>query len=82
MNLSLPPFFALIPYGLVLAVLAVFSLINVSHLLRHGGHFAAGLFFSALYLAGALMIVYFTWQLLPIVDWNAPLNLGIPTFTL
>lgn len=76
MNLSLPPFIALIPYGLILAVIGFFSLVNISHLLRYGSRLSIGAFFTVIYLIGVLVILGLTWQMLPLVSWAESLGFG------
>jgi hypothetical protein len=82
MNFAFPPFFLLIPYGLILAVIAFFSLVNISHLLRYGPRLSGGAFLSVFYLIGVCLLVYATYQLLPMVNWTDPLNFSIPLPTL
>jgi hypothetical protein len=82
MNFAFPPFFLLIPYGLILAAIAFFSLVNMSHLLRYGPRFSGGAFLIVLYLIGVCAIVYLTYQLLPMVSWTEPLGFSIPLPTL
>lgn len=75
MNLVLPPYILLIPFALVALVSLFFSLVDVSHLLRYGARNAVGFMATFLYVAGAAIIVFLTWQRLPDIVWTDPMNL-------
>jgi len=78
--LSLPPIVLLIPYALFMLGFVFFSFANVISLSKYGARNAIGLMTSFLFLCGAAVIVFMTWQSLAAVDWLAAVPLvAIPT---
>ncbi len=78
--ISFPPFFLLIPYGLLLAVMAFFALVDIVSLARFGARNWVGLLASFIFIAGAAFILYVTWNLLADVSWTTPMPLmSIPS---
>lgn len=77
MNVAIPPILALIPVALALAVIVLFSLINIIHLLRYGLYVFGGAFLTVVYVIGVLVIFGLTLHFLPAVSWMEPMNLGL-----
>lgn len=73
--ISIPPYFLLIPYGVVLAVFAFFALANVVSLAKYGARNWVGFLATFVFVCGTAVIGFFTWQALSAVDWTAPLPL-------
>ncbi|OGL78726.1 hypothetical protein A3F28_02540 [Candidatus Uhrbacteria bacterium RIFCSPHIGHO2_12_FULL_57_11] len=69
MSLSL----ILIPYGLLLAIFAIFSIVSLLHLVRYGSRTFFSFFVTFIYLAGTVLLLYSTATLLADTDWTAPL---------
>ena len=62
-------------YLLFLAVWLIFSLIALYHLLRFG-HVNSATFFTAFfYLAGSVMLLFFSYQYLIPIDWSVGLTI-------
>ena len=79
MSLSL----ILIPYGLLLAIFAIFSIVSLLHLVRYGSRTFFSFFVTFIYLAGTVLLLYSTAFLLSDVDWATSLiqlESSTPTF--
>ena len=70
--ISLPPFFLLIPYGLIVLAMVFFAVVDVVSLARYGARNWVGLLTSFVYIAGASLIMFLTWQALSNVSWLTP----------
>jgi hypothetical protein len=79
--IGFPFAFVLIPYGLVVLFFALFAVINVYHLVHYGATTGVSFVVTFLFLAGAVFIMFFTWQALAGVDWGREVNLAIPFLT-
>lgn len=79
--LGFPFAFVLIPYGLVILFFALFAVINVYHLVHYGATTGVSFVVTFLFLAGAVFIMFFTWQALVGVDWGREVHLAIPFLT-
>ncbi len=77
--LSLSFALVLIPYGLALLFFALMALVNVYHLIHYGATTAISFVVTFLFLAGAVFILFFTWQALQNVDWNRAITIEVPT---
>jgi len=61
-------------YLLFLAVWLIFSLIALYHLLRFGQVNFATFFAAFFYLAGSVMLLFFSYQYLSPIDWSVGLT--------
>ena len=68
----------LIPYGLIIAVVAVFAAFNLRHLIEHGPTVRVSYGVTLTFLAGVAVILILTWQGLGRVDWRQPISLTPP----
>lgn len=68
-NFDIQLFWILIPYLLFLAVFLIFSLINFYHILRWGGYTFVGFMATFIYLAGAILLIFQTYDILKTIDW-------------
>ena len=78
--ISFPLAFALIPYGIVLLFFIIFSLINITHLIRYGATTGVSLFMTFIFLAGAVIILFVSWQILGTINWGQPIVFSLPGF--
>lgn len=78
----MPLYFLLIPYGIVLLVISIFSLVNLYHYFRFSSVTIVSFLAGFGYVAGLALIAYFTAALLVDVDWTLPINfsLGPPLY--
>jgi len=63
----------LVPYGLFLLVFIIFSLVNLYHILRWGGYTFVGFVATFIFLAGAILCLFSTYEHLKIIDWQTPI---------
>jgi hypothetical protein len=71
---SIPPFVMLIPYAAVLLGTVFFSIFNISNLIKYGARNWIGLSATFIYVCGMAFILFYTWQLLPDVEWRQPIQ--------
>jgi len=76
MNIEIPQYVILIPYGLLLLGVAFFTLVNIVNLVRYGARNWIGLTATFVYLSGAAIILFFTWDALKAVEWASTIPLG------
>ncbi len=69
----------LVPYGLILAIVAVFAVFNLHHLIEHGATTRLSYAVTLTFLVGVTAILLLTWQGLSRVDWRQPISLTPPT---
>lgn len=74
----MPLVLILLPYGILLAIFAIFSAINLFHIIRFGSLTFASFFATFLFLAATVLILFATYSLLLDTDWFAPLLELIP----
>lgn len=77
--ISVPLSIFLIPYALVLFVFALFSLINLFHLVKFGEGIFADFIATAVYLGFSVLILYMSWQYLSGFNWKETIDIGLPT---
>lgn len=70
--ISIPLYLILFAYLLFLAVFAIFSIVNVYHIVISASFTLASFFMSFLVFALTVLTLYFTAQLLIGVDWQTP----------
>lgn len=78
--ISFPFAFALIPYGIVLLFFVIFSLINITHLIRYGATTGVSLFMTFIFLVGAAIILFASWSVLGTVNWEQSIVFSLPGF--
>lgn len=76
MSIAFPFAIILIPYGLIVAFFAVLAIVNVFHLVGYGATTGPSFAVTFLFLAGAVFILFFTWEGVKGTDWEAPVTLG------
>lgn len=76
--LTFPFALVLIPYGLLIIFFVLMATINVFHLVHYGATTGVSFMVTFLFLAGAVFILFFTWQSLVGVDWGRTINIPIP----
>lgn len=62
----------LIAYYIFLALFGLFSLFAIYHLIRFIPPTSAGFFTLYIFLAGAAIIIFATWQEIKFIDWTQP----------
>lgn len=70
MIITIPLFIFLILYGLFLVVFAIFSLINITHIINTGSSSWASLLITFLIIALTILIFFGTWYFLRHTDWS------------
>ncbi len=74
----------LIPYGLFLLIYLCFSLVNLYHLIKFGTANLTAFLVTFLFLAGAVLILYTSYNYILTIDWTRTINivpnLSSPTF--
>jgi hypothetical protein len=79
MSISFPFWFILIPYGIVIVIVAVIALLALHHLRSYGASRWVGSFVTASYFVGTVIILLATASLLRGTDWTAAVSFA-PTF--
>jgi len=74
--ISLPPIVLLIPYALFALGFTFFAFANVISLGKYGARNTIGLMASFVFICGAAIIVFLTWQSVAAVDWFTPVPLA------
>lgn len=67
--------FVLLPYVLILTIMAAFAVFNLHHLFEHGGRNRLAYAVTTTFLAGVAAILLLTWQGLGQVNWRQPISL-------
>ena len=75
--LSLPTYILLIPFGAFLLAFAFFSLVNILNLAKYGARNFVGFLASFIFICGAAIILFMTWQAVGTTDWATT----VPVFT-
>ncbi len=78
--LSFSPFFILIPFGLITAIIGFFGLINIAHLVRTGNTTLVSLFFTLLFLGYSFGVLFLTYNLVASYDWHLPVEINYNSF--
>lgn len=76
---SIPTYVILIPFAIVAAVMAFFSIMNIINLLRYGARNVVGFVATLIFISGAAIIVFFVWRHMPDLIWTDPIRLAAPT---
>lgn len=74
---SIPLYIFLVPYALVVFVFALFSLINLFHLVKFGEGIFADFIATAFYLGVSVLIFYVSWQYLGKFNWQETIDIGL-----
>ena len=72
----------LIPYGLFVALFAVFAIVDIMHMVKFGTYGMVNYIALALFLAGTALIFWTTVQLLAPVDWTMSIGATPPASSL
>lgn len=72
----------LIPFGLLLAVWFIFSIVAITKMLRFGFVSRPAVISSFAYILFAVVVLVATVSNLSSVDWSATLELGTPSVTI
>lgn len=62
----------LIAYYVFLGLFILFSLFAIYHLARFVPLSSVGFFTTYIFLAGAIIIIFITWQEIQLIDWTQP----------
>ena len=81
MSLDFPLSFLLIPYGLVVVYVLIFSFLNLQHLAHYGTSQGTAKTVATIWFIGSLAIVGLTFGLLQGVDWNHKISVSPPTYS-
>lgn len=73
--LALPPAILLLVYGVFLLVYAFFALANIFSLAKYGAGNWIGYTAVLFFVSATAIILFFTWQALPPIDWITPVPL-------
>ena len=76
--MTLPLYIFLAPYGLFLALFAIFSLLDISHVVKYRTSEFIAFSLTFIYLALGTLIIFGTWYLLQDVTWAEPFTLFNP----
>lgn len=80
--LAFPFSYVLLPYAAVVAFVALISIINVSHLVRHGATSGVSYVVTMLFFVGSAGILFGTWYALQGTDWTQQITLAVPALSL
>ncbi len=81
--ISIPPYFLLFPFGAFLCAFLFFSIANIVSLAKYGARNAVGFFVTFVFICGAAVILFLTWQALAQLAWVTPVPLfSIQSLTL
>lgn len=70
----------LIVYGLTVAVVFVYALLNLYHVVRYGRLDATLYFMTGLFIAGFIFILFVSWTFIGRIDWSQSIDVA-GTFT-
>ena len=76
--ISFPLSLVLIPYGIILLLFALLAAYSVHNLVRYGATTNSSFVATFSFLAGAVFVLFFTWQGLRGTDWTQEINFGAP----
>jgi len=74
--MSFPIGLLLIPYGIVVLLFLVLAVLNVYHLVHYGATSRTSFIFTFVFVAGAALIAFVSWQSLAGVDWSAGVSIN------
>jgi L-cystine uptake protein TcyP (sodium:dicarboxylate symporter family) len=80
--ISFPLSLVLIPYGIVLLLFALLAAYSVHNLVKYGATTNTSFVATFSFLAGAVFVLFFTWQALQGTDWSQEINLSAPFATI
>ncbi len=78
--ISFPLSIFLIPYALFAAIFVIFSLVHLYHLGKFGASGFISFVLVFIYLAGASIIIYWSWYFIDQINWKIPIDLELPSF--
>lgn len=73
----MPLYFLLIPFGIVLIAIGIFSIVNLYHYFRFSSVTLVSFLAGFGYVAGLALILFFTAALLVDVDWTIPIRFSL-----
>lgn len=73
--MSFPLYFITFPYLLFLFIYLIFILVDVYHLILFSEVSFVSFLMTFVFLAGAVYILFWTWQLAQPIDWNQTISL-------
>lgn len=76
--ISFPLSLVLIPYGIIVLLFVLLAAYSVYNLVRYGATTNASFVATFSFLAGAVFVMFFTWQGLRGTDWTQEINFGTP----
>lgn len=75
MLITLPVYTLLFLYLIFLTIFAIFSIVNVYHVVVTGTFTLASFFITFFVSVLTVITLYFTWHLLKDIDWQQPMTL-------
>lgn len=78
MEVSFPLFLLLVLFGLVVVAVGIYAFLNIEHLIHYGETTGVSFGVTFAWLAGTVLIFFFTWQLLQGTNWKQPIVIGSP----
>lgn len=73
----MPLYFLLLPFGLVLVTIGIFSIVNLYHYFRFSSVTFVSFVAGFGYVAGLALILFFTAAFLVDVDWTTPIRFSL-----
>ncbi|MBU0625711.1 hypothetical protein KKF05_05220 [Patescibacteria group bacterium] len=67
----------LIPYLLAILLFLVLAVLNVYHLIRYGATTGTSFVFTFIFMAGAVIIAFVSWQMLAQIDWTTSVGFSL-----
>ncbi len=74
--MSFPIGLLLIPYAIIILLFLILAVLNVYHLVRYGATTRTSFIFTFVFIAGAALIAFLSWQSLGGVDWSAGVSIN------
>lgn len=76
--ISFPLSLVLIPYGIIILLFIFLAAYSVHNLVKYGATTNASFVATFAFLAGAVFVMFFTWQGLKGTDWTQEISFGSP----
>jgi hypothetical protein len=67
----------LIPYILIVLLFLTLAVLNIYHLIIYGATTGVSFLFTFIFLAGAAVIAFISWQLLSPIDWTTGVGFSL-----
>lgn len=78
--ITFPASTLLIPYALFAAIFVIFSLVHLYHLGKFGASGFTSFVLAFIYLAGASIIIYWSWYFMDKINWKEVMTIELPNF--